>query len=164
MKAPTTLNSILFSIQAYLLPLTTSTYLPQHQQPLSQAPGLSQNDCQTRCPPSTSPSHRILPAISQTQNTSGDWENILECWQVNSISTDLPGIDNAYRLDWETGFDAGYQYVFEGQSFMQAHSTPVESLIVVSGGVGKFPPTVFRHRLDDMIYTQKEMNCLNLID
>jgi hypothetical protein len=57
---------------------------------------------------------------------------------VDSISTVLPGIDNAYRLDWEDGFDLGYQYIFYGESFMQAHSTPVPSLIVVGGGIGEF--------------------------
>lgn len=99
--------------------------------------GLADQDCQISCPQSTDPSKIILPAISEIQNATGYWENVLECWQVDTISTALPGIDNAYRLDWEGGFDIGYQYIFSGESFMKAHSTPVPSLIVMSSGIGK---------------------------
>lgn len=121
---------ILLAAQGHVLGALAKTHSA------SSYPGLTDNDCQIRCPQSTDPAKVILPSIVSVQNATGDWENTLECWEVDSISTSLPGIDNAYRLDWEEGFDAGYQYIFYGESFMQAHSTPEPSLIVVGGGIG----------------------------
>ncbi|EKG13233.1 hypothetical protein MPH_09513 [Macrophomina phaseolina MS6] len=98
--------------------------------------GLEAEDCQIRCPLSTEPGQVVLPALTQYKNASGEWENTIECWQVDTVSTELPGIDNAFRLDWEGGFDAAYQYVFYDQSFMPAHPAPEPSLIVMSSGIG----------------------------
>lgn len=104
----------------------------------SSFPGLSGEDCNIRCPRSNVPDRVVLPAITHQQNTTGHWENVLECWQIGSVTTNLPGIENSYRLDWEGGFDLAYQYIFHDQSFMQAHSTPEPSLIVMGSGIGKF--------------------------
>ncbi|KAJ2971302.1 hypothetical protein NUW58_g9453 [Xylaria curta] len=48
----------------------------------------------------------------------------------------MPDIDNAFRLNWENGFDAVYQYVFYGPSFMPSHPAPEPSLIIMSAGLG----------------------------
>ena len=104
--------------------------------PLSRQ-GLEDTDCQLRCPQSSYPGRLVLPAITQFKNGAGEWENTLECWEIDNISTDVEGIDNAFRLDWEGGFDAAYQHVFYDQSFMPAHPAPEPSLIVMSSGIGK---------------------------
>jgi hypothetical protein len=84
-------------IQEWLL--STGTGQPHKFEESDEYPGLDDHDCQIRCPQNTHPSKVILPAISEIQNATGGWENIVECWQVDIISTVLPGIDNAYRLD-----------------------------------------------------------------
>lgn len=104
----------------------------------SSFPGLSDEDCNIRCPQSNVSDRVVLPAITHQQNNTGHWENVLECWQIGTVTTKLPGIENSYRLDWEGGFDQAYQYIFHDQSFMQAHSTPEPSLIVMGSGIGKF--------------------------
>ncbi|KAI1132518.1 hypothetical protein F5Y10DRAFT_209127 [Nemania abortiva] len=103
--------------------------------------GLDTADCQLRCPKSTSLNQIILPAITQKQHETGEWENVLECWSVDTTTTDMPGVDNAFRLDWEGGFDAAYSYIFYGSSFMKAHSTPEPSLAIMGTGIGdvRFP-------------------------
>ncbi|KAI0437519.1 hypothetical protein F4803DRAFT_538403 [Xylaria telfairii] len=98
--------------------------------------GLDNTDCQLRCPKSPKLNQVILPAITHAQLETGEWENILECWSVNTTTTNMPGIDNAYRLDWEEGFDAAYQYIFYGPSFMPPHTTPEPSLAIMSAGIG----------------------------
>ncbi|KAI1381060.1 hypothetical protein F4677DRAFT_441392 [Hypoxylon crocopeplum] len=98
--------------------------------------GLQGKDCQIQCPRSSEQGLVVLPAITQIQNESGKWENILECWSVNTTTVNMPDIDNAFRLDWEKGFDAVYQYVFYGPSFMPAHPAPEPSLIIMSAGIG----------------------------
>ncbi|KAI1111366.1 hypothetical protein F5Y14DRAFT_315178 [Nemania sp. NC0429] len=98
--------------------------------------GLESTDCQLRCPLSTVPGMVILPAITQKQHDTGDWENFLECWAVNTTTTHMPDVDNAFRLNWEKGFDATYQYVFTGPSFMPSHPAPEPSLIIMSAGIG----------------------------
>jgi hypothetical protein len=103
-----------------------------------QENGLASSDCQIQCPLDHDPFKLILPTITQSFNASGAAENILECWQINTLSTKLPGIDNAFRLNWEDGFDAAYQYVFTGDSFMPPHPAPAPSLIVMSSGIGQF--------------------------
>ncbi|KAI1746120.1 hypothetical protein F4680DRAFT_11419 [Xylaria scruposa] len=126
-------------LRAALLPLvlslatgkTTST-----QGPPSYEAGLDATDCQLRCPKSTKLSQVILPAITHIQRETGEWENILECWSVNTTTTNMPGVDNAFRLDWEGGFDAAYQYIFYGTSFMPSHPTPKPSLAIMSAGIG----------------------------
>ncbi|KAI0449722.1 hypothetical protein F5B21DRAFT_493369 [Xylaria acuta] len=98
--------------------------------------GLDTTDCQLRCPKSTEFNQVILPAITHIQHETGEWENILECWSVSTTTINMPGIDNAFRLDWEKGFDAAYQYIFYGPSFMPSHSTPEPSLAIMSAGIG----------------------------
>ncbi|TGJ75890.1 hypothetical protein E0Z10_g10943 [Xylaria hypoxylon] len=93
-------------------------------------------DYQLRCPKSTKPNRVTIPAITQIQQDSGEWENILECWSVNTTTINMPDIDNAFRLDWENGFDAAYQYIFYEPSFMPAHPAPKPSLIIMSVGIG----------------------------
>ena len=157
MKAP--FLSLL--IQGWLL--STVTGQPHKFEESNKYPGLEDHDCQIRCPKSSDPSKVILPAISEIQNATGGWENIVECWQVASISTVLPGIDNAYRLDWEDGFDLGYQYIFYGESFMQAHSTPVPSLIVVGGGIGEFCFVLFSFFFSSSICCSRTLRLLVLV-
>lgn len=102
----------------------------------SQDAGLQTTDCQLRCPKSTDLKKVILPAITQIQHETGEWENVLECWSVDTTTTNMPGVDNAFRLDWEGGFDAAYQYIFYGPSFMPPHTTPEPSLAIMSAGIG----------------------------
>lgn len=102
-----------------------------------QGNDLVTSDCQIQCPQDDDSSKLVLPAITQRFNASGAAENILECWRINTLSTKLPGIDNAFRLNWEDGFDAAYQYVFTGNSFMPPHPAPAPSLIVMSSGIGQ---------------------------
>ncbi|RYC60406.1 hypothetical protein CHU98_g5810 [Xylaria longipes] len=109
---------------------TTSAHGPR-----SYEAGLDATDCQLRCPKSTELRQVILPAITQIQHETGEWENILECWSVDTTTTNMPGVDNAFRLDWEKGFDAAYQYIFYGSSFMPPHSTPEPSLAIMSAGI-----------------------------
>lgn len=132
-----TLLHLLFSQGALL---SAAFARPSRFTPVSPShhSGLSTEDCNIRCPQSSDPSRVILPAITDQKNATGDWENVLECWQVDTVSSSLPGIDNSYRLNWEGGFDLGYQYIFYSESFMRAHSTPEPSLIVVGGGIGTF--------------------------
>ena len=106
--------------------------------PRDDDPRLDTMDCQIRCPRSSDPIKVILPALSQKVNASGFAENTLECWQIDFVSTSLPGIQNAFRIDWEGGFDAAYQYIFTGPSFMPSHPAPETSLIVMSSGIGMF--------------------------
>ncbi|KAI1746542.1 hypothetical protein F4782DRAFT_524099 [Xylaria castorea] len=106
------------------------------QRPPSYEVGLDTIDCQLRCPKSTELSQVILPAITHIQHETGEWENVLECWSVNTTTTNMPGVDNAFRLDWEEGFDAAYQYIFYGSSFMPSHPTPEPSLAIMSAGIG----------------------------
>ncbi|KAI0465608.1 hypothetical protein F4859DRAFT_500360 [Xylaria cf. heliscus] len=115
------------------LPTGKATSIPG---PPSNGAGLDTTDCQLRCPKSTNLNQVILPAITHIQHRTGDWENILECWSVNTTTINMPGIDNAFRLDWEEGFDAAYQYIFYGPSFMPPHSTPEPSLAIMSAGIG----------------------------
>ncbi|KAI1172121.1 hypothetical protein F4777DRAFT_562968 [Nemania sp. FL0916] len=98
--------------------------------------GLDTTDCQLRCPKSNELNHVVLPAITHVRHKTGKWENTLECWSVNTTTFNMPGVDNAFRLDWEKGFDAAYQYIFYGVSFMPAHSTPEPSLAIMSAGIG----------------------------
>lgn len=118
--------------------LTTAFLLASLSLALGKATeaGLEGTDCQLRCPLSTVPGKVILPAITQTQHEAGDWENFLECWSVNTTTTHMPDVDNAFRLNWEKGFDAVYQYVFTGPSFMPSHPAPEPSLIIMSAGIG----------------------------
>lgn len=104
--------------------------------PPDEDPRLDATDCQIRCPQSSNSQKIVLPALSQKVDASGLAENTLECWQIDSLSTSIPGIDNAFRLDWEDGFDAAYQYIFTGPSFMPSHPAPEPSLIVMSSGIG----------------------------
>ena len=106
--------------------------------PRDDDPRLDTMDCQIRCPRSSDPVKVILPALSQKVNASGVAENTLECWQIDFVSISLPGIQNAFRIDWEGGFDAAYQYIFTGPSFMPSHPAPEPSLIVMSNGIGMF--------------------------
>lgn len=99
--------------------------------------GLNNKDCQIQCPPTSEHDRVILPAITQRQHESGEWENILECWSLNTTTSHMPDINNAFRLNWEGGFDAVYQYIFSGPSFMPAHPAPEPSLIIMSSGIGK---------------------------
>lgn len=99
--------------------------------------GLDSRDCQIRCPASRVPEQVVLPAITQFRNVSGQWKNTIECWRVDTVSSSVPGVENALRLNWEHGFDAAYQYMFYEQSFMPAHPAPEPSLIVMSSGIGK---------------------------
>ncbi|KAI1261352.1 hypothetical protein F5Y18DRAFT_202702 [Xylariaceae sp. FL1019] len=102
----------------------------------SYTEGLEETDCQLKCPQSNDAGRVILPAITQTQRDSGEWENILECWSVDTLTVNMPDVENAFRLDWEKGFDATYQYIFNGPSFMPAHPAPEPSLIIMSAGIG----------------------------
>ncbi|KAL2016717.1 hypothetical protein VTK56DRAFT_3146 [Thermocarpiscus australiensis] len=99
---------------------------------------LERRDCQIRCPPSNPHKKRVvLPALTQIQNkTTGEWENVIECWAINTVVTPIPDVDNAFRLDWEGGFEAAYQYIFTGDSYMPAHPAPEPSLIIMAAGVG----------------------------
>ena len=100
---------------------------------------LPKQDCTIRCPPASPDGGKIvLPALTQTRNSTGQWENTLECWAVDTVETEVPGIDNAFQLQWEGGFDAAYQYVFYGPSFMPPHPAPEPSLIVMGSGIGEF--------------------------
>ena len=132
-----------------LLDLLATAFAPSYlfrvTIPRDDDPHLDTMDCQIRCPRSTDPNKVILPALSQKVNASVFAENILECWQVDSVSTSLPGILNAFRIDWEGGFDAAYQYIFTGPSFMPSHPAPEPSLIVMSSGIGMFfrSPSLF---------------------
>jgi hypothetical protein len=101
-------------------------------------PGLDSTDCQILCPRSADRGEAILPAITQIQKDSGDWENVLECWSVKTVTPEMPDVGNAFRLDWEEGFDAVYQYAFDGPSFMPSHPAPEPSLIIMSSGIGEF--------------------------
>ncbi|KAI0505626.1 hypothetical protein F5B22DRAFT_651560 [Xylaria bambusicola] len=98
--------------------------------------GLDDTDCQLRCPKSADRQQVILPAITQVQHKTGEWENILECWSVKTTTPYMPGVDNAFRINWESGFDALYQYIFYDTSFMPPHSTPEPSLAIMSAGIG----------------------------
>lgn len=126
--------SLILCIEAALAVATPSFF---SKSPIEAQGSLATEDCQIRCPTSTDPAQVVLPALTQFKNASGHWENTIECWQVDTISTSLPGIDNAFRIDWEGGFDAAYQYIFYGQSFMPAHPAPEPSLILMSAGIGK---------------------------
>ncbi|KAK5637161.1 hypothetical protein RRF57_012874 [Xylaria bambusicola] len=97
--------------------------------------GLDDTDCQLRCPKSADLKQVILPAITHIQHKTGEWENILECWSVNTTTFNMSGVDNAFRVDWEGGFDATYQYIFYDTSFMPPHSTPEPSLAIMSAGI-----------------------------
>ncbi|KAI0194247.1 hypothetical protein F4808DRAFT_338350 [Astrocystis sublimbata] len=97
---------------------------------------LQATDCQLRCPQSVLPDQVILPAITDARRETGEWENVLECWSVDTTTTNMAGIDNAYRLDWKEGFDATYQYIFTGPSYMGPHTIPEPSLAIMSAGVG----------------------------
>jgi hypothetical protein len=109
----------------------------------SHAVGLDNTDCQLTCPKSTELGQVILPAITQIQHKTGDWENFLECWSVNTTTIDIPDVDNAFRLDWEKGFDAVHQYIFYGPSFMPSHPAPEPSLVIMSAGIGTFATFLF---------------------
>lgn len=111
--------------------------------------GLASIDCQIRCPHESERSQLVLPALSQRINASGHAENTLECWRIDTITTKLPGIDNAFRLDWEGGFDAAYQYIFTGPSFMPSHPAPEPSLIVMANGIGKLGSLLSRFWIFD---------------
>ncbi|KAB2573242.1 hypothetical protein DBV05_g8053 [Lasiodiplodia theobromae] len=125
--------SLFLCLKAALAVATPSFF---SKSPIEAQGSLEIEDCQIRCPTSTDPGQVVLPALTQFKNASGHWENTIECWQVDTISTNLPGIDNAFRIDWEGGFDAAYQYIFYGQSFMPAHPAPEPSLILMSAGIG----------------------------
>lgn len=100
--------------------------------------GLDNTDCQLRCPKSADLTQVILPAITHVKHKSGEWENILECWSINTTMFNMPGVDNAFRIDWEKGFDATYQYIFYDESYMPPHSTPEPSLAIMSAGIGTY--------------------------
>ena len=100
---------------------------------------LEDTDCQLKCPQSTVRGEIVLPSITQTRRDTGEWENILECWSIDTTTVDLPGIDSAFRLNWEGGFDAVYQYVFYEQSYMAPHPGPGSSLVIMASGIG-MPP------------------------
>ncbi|KAI0856000.1 hypothetical protein F4860DRAFT_494718 [Xylaria cubensis] len=117
------------------LSLAIGTTISTHG-PSSYETGLDATDCQLRCPKSTDLRQVILPAITHIRHETGEWENILECWSVNTTTTNMPGVDNAFRLDWEEGFDAAYQYIFYRSSFMPSHPTPEPSLAIMSAGIG----------------------------
>ncbi|TRX91017.1 hypothetical protein FHL15_007999 [Xylaria flabelliformis] len=98
--------------------------------------GLDATDCQLRCPRNADLPRVILPAITHVKHRSGAWENVLECWSINTTTLNMPGVDNAFRVDWEKGFDATYQYIFYDESYMPPHSTPEPSLAIMSAGIG----------------------------
>ncbi|KAK4133847.1 hypothetical protein BT67DRAFT_477499, partial [Trichocladium antarcticum] len=88
--------------------------------------GLERTDCQIRCPRSSDDKRRVvLPALTQIRNkTTGEWKNAIECWPINTVSAPVPDVYNAFRLNWDGGFDVAYQYIFSGDSFMPAHPAP----------------------------------------
>ncbi|KAI8630608.1 hypothetical protein F5Y19DRAFT_428329 [Xylariaceae sp. FL1651] len=98
--------------------------------------GLATTDCQIRCPKTMGNGTIVLPAITHYKTKSGEWENTLECWTTNSTTKNIPEVGNGYRLHWEGGFDAAYQYVFFGDSFMPGHPAPAPLLAVMSAGAG----------------------------
>ncbi|KAK0702429.1 hypothetical protein B0T21DRAFT_378593 [Apiosordaria backusii] len=121
------------------LPFLTAAVHGTRHVPRFDRYGLESTDCQIRCPKSSNPGKVVMPALTQAKNaTTGEWENILECWSIDTVDPDLTDIeiDNAIRLNWEGGFDKGYQYIFYGDSYMPAHPAPEPSLILMSAGVG----------------------------
>lgn len=122
--------------------LASVSHAVTKHEPVLDEHGLEKTDCQIRCPPSSPEKKRVvLPALAQVKNNAtGEWENVVECWAVSSnvVSNSVSDIDNVFRLNWEGGFDAAYQYIFTGDSFMPAHPAPEPSLIIMSAGAGKF--------------------------
>ncbi|CAP61377.1 uncharacterized protein PODANS_4_200 [Podospora anserina S mat+] len=126
------------SILTACLPLVAAALHGTRHVPQFDRHGQETTDCQIRCPKSAHPSKVILPALTQAKNTTtGEWENTLECWSIDTVDPDLTDIDidNAIRLHWEGGFDKAYQYIFHGDSYMPAHPAPEPSLILMSAGI-----------------------------
>jgi hypothetical protein len=121
---------------ALYIPLFSHFFLGSCAELLPSEENLEPTDCQIQCPRDSDPSKMVLPALSQAITSSGTVENTLECWRIDNVLTKIPDIDNAIRLDWEDGFDAVYQYVFDNPSFMPAHPAPEPSLIIMSSGIG----------------------------
>ncbi|KAK0669801.1 hypothetical protein QBC41DRAFT_318896 [Cercophora samala] len=127
------------SILIACLPLVAAALHGTRHVPQFDRYGLESTDCQIRCPKSANPRKVIIPALTQAKNaTTGEWENTLECWSIDTVDPDLTDleIDNAIRLNWEEGFDKAYQYIFHGDSYMPAHPAPEPSLILMSAGIG----------------------------
>ncbi|KAK4196461.1 hypothetical protein QBC40DRAFT_351781 [Triangularia verruculosa] len=127
------------AVVAACLPLLAGAAHGTRHVPRLDRYGLESNDCQIRCPKSSNPGKVVMPALTQAKNaTTGEWENILECWSIDNVDPDLTDIeiDNSFRLKWEDGFDKAYQYIFYGDSYMPSHPAPEPSLILMSAGIG----------------------------